>query len=90
MEQLLDAQRELLGVVRLCVGAPTVRRPTFGTVGRRLRSIQKQAGRNGLAEVTPRRSVGRQHSLPVPPLQPPCVLSWIGGRPCDPPITSSH
>jgi hypothetical protein len=91
MEQLLDAQRELLGVVRLCVGAPPVGRPTFGAVGRRLRSIQKQAGRNGLAEVTPRRSVGKSHCLYRLCNHPPCMLSWIAGRPSYiSPLASNH
>ena len=54
MEQALEAQRELLSLVQQCTGAPPIRRPTFGAVGRRLRSIQKRVARAGLATVTPR------------------------------------
>jgi hypothetical protein len=54
MEQLLEAQHELLALVQVCVGGPPVKRPTFGAVGRRLRAIQKSAARAGLATETPR------------------------------------
>ncbi|KAL4457710.1 hypothetical protein ABPG75_012575 [Micractinium tetrahymenae] len=49
MEALLSAQRELLALVQQCIGGPPARRPTFGAVGRRLRAIQKQAARSGVA-----------------------------------------
>lgn len=58
MEQALEAQRELLSLVQQCTGAPPIRRPTFGAVGRRLRSIQKRVARAGLATVTPRGDAG--------------------------------
>lgn len=51
MEALLAAQRELLSLVQQCTGGPPARRPTFGAVGRRLRAIQKQAARAGVAAV---------------------------------------
>lgn len=54
MTQRLEVQRELLAVVQQCASAPPLQRPTFGAIGRRLRSIQKQAARLGLAAVTPR------------------------------------
>lgn len=54
MERLLELQRELLGVVQLCTAPSPLSRPTFGAVGRRLKTIRKQAARAGLAEVSPR------------------------------------
>lgn len=48
MEALLEAQRELLALVQACIGAPAVKRPTFGAVGRRLRAIQKQGTKQGI------------------------------------------
>ena len=57
MEQLLNAQKELLAVVQQCCSGPPALRPTFGAVGRRLKTIQKAAALAGLANVTPRRCV---------------------------------
>ena len=54
MERLLQLQRELLGVVGQCTAPSPMARPTFGAIGRRLRAIQKQAARAGLADVSPR------------------------------------
>lgn len=54
MEQVLKAQRDLLSLVQQCVSGPPIRRPTFGAVRRRLRDVQKQAARAGLATITPR------------------------------------
>lgn len=54
MERLLQLQRELLGVVAQCTAPSPMARPTFGAIGRRLRAIQKQAARAGLADVSPR------------------------------------
>ncbi|KAL4442982.1 hypothetical protein ABPG77_008473 [Micractinium sp. CCAP 211/92] len=51
MEALLSAQRELLSLVQQCIGGKPAQRPTFGAVGRRLRAIQKQAARAGVAAV---------------------------------------
>ncbi|KAL4857990.1 Plant intracellular Ras-group-related LRR protein 5 [Chlorella vulgaris] len=54
MDQVLKAQQDLLSLVQQCVSGPPIRRPTFGAVRRRLRDIQKQAARAGLATITPR------------------------------------
>ncbi len=68
MEQTLSCQRELLSVVHQCANVAPAERPTFGAVGRRLRTIQKQAARAGLAVVSPRWVICTLVSA--------CSLSW--------------
>ncbi|PSC71659.1 kinase [Micractinium conductrix] len=63
MEQLLNAQKELLAVVQQCCSGPPALRPTFGAVGRRLKTIQKAAALAGLANVTPRSGAASLASL---------------------------
>jgi hypothetical protein len=51
MEQTLDAQKQLLQLVQQCTTGPPGKRPCFGAVCRKLRSLQKAASSTGL---TPR------------------------------------